>query len=396
MAPYTGASEAGERLRGIAIVPPSRPDARAQDEPLPTALLARSGRWWMWLLRLAISIVMVWFLVRKIAGAAFTDLLPPWDQVSLPYLAGALVLTALSIVLASARWTQVLHALERTVPFPRLVAHYFAGQFVSNVLPTTIGGDVLRGARLTADTGDGADSAASLIIERLTGWLVLPLLTIAGLVLSPDVRASGQPATVALAIALGTLAGLVVILYVADHARLGGRFLHGDPNGHRARRRWVDAAQRFLTSVHLGVGRLRRHPPAAAGVVGVGIVYQLVLVLAAVAAARALGLDLPPAAMVAVFPVVLMVQVLPIGISGVGIREWALVFFLVPLGVPDERAVGLGILVFLLNLLVSLLGAPAFARPLPPLATGPAVGTGDAGRATVPASPIDAHPSPQP
>jgi hypothetical protein len=108
------------------------------------------------------------------------------------------------------------------------------------------------------------------------------------------------------------------------------------------------------------VGRVRRHPPAALGVVGAGIVYQLVLVGAAVAAAAALDLDIPPVAMVAVFPVVLMAQVLPIGISGLGVREWALVLLLGPLGVAHERAIGLGILVFVLNLLVSLLGAPAF------------------------------------
>jgi uncharacterized membrane protein YbhN (UPF0104 family) len=228
------------------------------------------------------------------------------------------------------------------------VAHYFAGQFVSNVLPTTIGGDVLRAARLATDTGDGPDSFASLIIERLTGWFVLPLLTVAGLALSPAVRASGHPASVALTVAGATFAGLVLILFAASHPRLGGRFA--------AREGW----RRFLGAVHLGVGRLRRNGRAAAGVVAVGAVYQLVLVVAAVAAARSLGIDVAATTMFAVFPAVLVVQVLPIGISGVGVREGALVFFLTPLGVPDAQAVALGILLFALNLAVSLIGAPAF------------------------------------
>jgi uncharacterized membrane protein YbhN (UPF0104 family) len=315
----------------------------------PAEPAARPRRWWVLPLRLAVSVVLVWFLVRKIAGVAFTDVLPPWDRISPAWMAAAFALTAASIVLAAARWQQVLAAMAAPAPrFRRLVSHYFAGQFVSNVLPTTIGGDVLRAARLAGDTGDPATSLASLVIERLTGWLVLPLLTLAGLALSPEVRASGHPAVVALTLALGTVAGLLLILFVADHPRLGGRFA--------SREGW----QRFLGGVHLGVARLRRHGGAAAGVVGVGVVYQLVLVLAAVAAARALGIDVPLAAMVAVFPVVLMVQVLPIGISGVGLREWALVLFLSPLGVAHERAVSLGLLVFVLNLLVSVAGAPAF------------------------------------
>jgi hypothetical protein len=112
--------------------------------------------------------------------------------------------------------------------------------------------------------------------------------------------------------------------------------------------------------VHLGVSRLRRQPRAAFSVVVVGVVYQLVLVGAVLAAALAIGIDVPAAAMVAVIPVVFMAQVLPVGISGVGLREWALVLFLTPLAVTHERAVALGILMFVLNLLVSLLGAPAF------------------------------------
>jgi hypothetical protein len=54
--------------------------------------------------------------------------------------------------------------------------------------------------------------------------------------------------------------------------------------------------------------------------------------------------------------------VLPVGISGIGVRELAFVTFLAPLGVPDEQAIALGLLLFALNLVVSFAGAPAFAR----------------------------------
>jgi glycosyltransferase 2 family protein len=48
-------------------------------------------------------------------------------------------------------------------------------------------------------------------------------------------------------------------------------------------------------------------------------------------------------------------------VGGLGIREGAFVLFLGPLGVPAGQAVALGLLVYGLNLAVSLLGAPAFA-----------------------------------
>jgi hypothetical protein len=43
------------------------------------------------------------------------------------------------------------------------------------------------------------------------------------------------------------------------------------------------------------------------------------------------------------------------------VREGAFVLFLTPLGVPTQQAIALGLLLYLLNVAVSLLGAPAFA-----------------------------------
>jgi uncharacterized membrane protein YbhN (UPF0104 family) len=149
---------------------------------------------------------------------------------------------------------------------------------------------------------------------------------------------------------VATLVLLILVLAAVASSRIGGRFA--------ARDGW----RRFAGAVHLGLSRLREQPSAAAHVLGAGFAYQLALVLAAVAAAQALGLR--PAgltALLAFFPAVLMAQVLPISVSGLGVREGAFVLFLGPLGVAQEEAIALGLLLYLLNLGVSLLGAPAFA-----------------------------------
>ena len=65
--------------------------------------------------------------------------------------------------------------------------------------------------------------------------------------------------------------------------------------------------------------------------------------------------------LLAFVPAVLIAQVLPISISGLGVREGLFVLFLQPLDVPQSQAIALGLLLYVLNLVVSLLGAPAFA-----------------------------------
>jgi glycosyltransferase 2 family protein len=326
-------------------------------EPVPdvqrgsavTGVASRKGAVSM-TLRIGVSVVMLVVLLVRAPDFSWSDLLPRWTVGTLAWLSAAALLTLAGIVLSALRWQKILDAMEIPASLPRLVRHYLAGQFVSNVLPTTIGGDVLRVSRLSRDTGESPGTFASVVLERLTGWLVLPVITIVGFTVNPGLRHLGTATRVALGLAVGTLALLVGVLIAVASKRIGGRFA--------ARDGW----RRFAGAVHLGLDRLRQHPSAAARLLGAGFAYQLALVLAAVAAAQALGLR--PAgltALLAFFPAVLIAQVLPISVSGLGVREGAFVLFLGPLGVAQNEAIALGLLLYLLNLGVSLLGAPAFA-----------------------------------
>ncbi len=302
------------------------------------------------LARIAVSAGMIAVLLWRAPDIDIAELVPERTSATLAWLALAAGLTLVGMVLATLRWKQVLDALGLRTGMRRLFSHTMAGQFVSNVLPTTIGGDVLRVSRLSRDTGASPDTFASVVLERVTGWLVLPVITLVGLALNPGLRRLGTATEVALGVALVTLTLLAATLTAVSSPRFGARFA--------MREGW----RRFAGAIHLGLTKLRAHPRSAISVLAAGFAYQFVLVLAAVAAAHVLGLR--PAgltALLAFFPAVLIVQVLPIGISGLGLREGAFVVFLGPLGVATEQAIALGLLLYLLNLGVSLLGAPAFA-----------------------------------
>jgi len=301
--------------------------------------------------RIAISALMLGVLLRRMPNFSFGRLLPEWNRDTAMFLALAMIFTLAGTVLSTLRWRAVLSALGQDAKLGHLLSHNLAGLFVSNVLPTTIGGDVLRVSRLSKENGESTTSFASVVLERLTGWLVLPVITLVGFLINPGLRSLGTATEVALALSTGTLVALVLVLGgVASH-RFGARVAGSDG--------W----RRFAAAVHLGMERLRRHPAAAFNVLAVGFAYQLVLVVAALMAAKAVGMSVAvgPTALLAFFPAVLIAQVLPISISGLGVREGAFVLFLTPLGVPTEQAIALGLLLYLLNVGVSLLGAPAFA-----------------------------------
>lgn len=306
-----------------------------------------AAAWWR-AGRIVASAVMLVLLLPRMN---LPSLLPPGHHGdTVTYLILGLLTTLAGIVLSAWRWQRVLAVFDADTRLPNLVSHYLAGQFVGNFLPSTIGGDVLRVSRLTNSSAvPGSSVFASVVIERLTGWIVLPLLTLAGLLLSPSLLGLGVASQLAVALSLGTLLLLAGIVAVAGSRRMAGRFA--------ANEGWT----RFIGAVHLGVDSLRRRPSAAAGIIAVATVYQLSPVLAAWFATRALGLHLPMVALLAFTPVVAIAQVLPLSLNGLGIREGAFVLFLGPLGVSTGQAVAVGLIVYALTLAVSLLGAPAFA-----------------------------------
>lgn len=302
--------------------------------------------------RLVVSALLLWILITKI-GTNWSETIPDATAHTLAWLAGALILTFLGVVLSAVRWSAVLAALDQHPPFGRLLSLYFAGQFVGNVLPSTIGGDALRVSRLSKDNGEGPTTFASVVLERLTGWLVLPVITLIGLAVNPGLRELGRASTIAFGVAAGTLLLLGVVLFLTARPGQGieGRLEHNEG--------W----RRFTSAVRFGIHRLVREPAATARILATGFAYQFILIGSALMAARALGLPAGagPTALLAFLPAVLIAQVLPISISGLGVRELLFVLFLHPLGVPRSQAIALGLLLYLLNLVVSLLGAPAFA-----------------------------------
>ena len=305
-------------------------------------------RWGTPTLRLAATVAMLAWLGSHVELSELR--VPPWSTTTFVWLAAASGTTLVGVVLAALRWQRVLAALDEPVATPVLVRHNLAGMFVGNFLPTTIGGDVLRTSRLSSATGRTPTAVASVVLERMTGWLVLPLLTLTGLLVNPGLRRHAPgPAGTAMGMAVVTLLALAVVVVLVASPNLGGRL--DSTAGWR----------RFTGAVHAGMDRVRRRPGLAFEILTVGFAYQLAVVLSAFLAAKALGLYVGWTALLAFFPVVAMVQVLPLTVSGLGTREAALVFFLQPLGVAQADAFALGLLVYFVTLGVSLLGAPAFA-----------------------------------
>jgi uncharacterized protein (TIRG00374 family) len=299
-------------------------------------------------------------LVWRLPEVKWSDLGPRWRSTSAIWLIASGLTMSAAFALSTLRWQRVLRAMRPSPPFRRLLNHFLAGQFVSNILPTAFGGDVIRVSRLGRDIDDHPSAFASVTIERMTGWLVMPLISGVALAAQPDLASLGSESALAIAIDAGTITALVVVLLVASNRRFGASA--GTVTGWR----------RFLVAVHIGVDALRRDRRASLAVVSAGVAFQTLQCIAVWMAAEAIGLQgqVTIGVVFAFFPVVAIAQNLPVGLGGLGVREGLFVLFFGAVGAPRALSITLGLVVYGLTILTSSLGAPSFVlgsrRAAPP------------------------------
>jgi uncharacterized protein (TIRG00374 family) len=108
----------------------------------------------------------------------FTQLEDPaqlWRQLvnaNKAMLAAGAACYAAAVALSGIKWGVLLRAVGLPIQPRRLLAYQWTAEFFNNFLPAQVGGDVMRGYALAADTHRSADAAASILIDRFLGLLV--------------------------------------------------------------------------------------------------------------------------------------------------------------------------------------------------------------------------------
>ena len=315
--------------------------------PGEPAVVHRSGAKWKVALRLLVSAAFLAVLVTRVPDLG--DSIPDGHHLRTALLLSAAVATMLvGVVLSAWRWQEVLLVFDAPVTIRTLTGHHLAGQFVGNVLPSTIGGDVLRVSRSAKTIGSTTTAFASVVLERLSGMLALPMLVVLGFAVRPSLLHADH-AWFALLVAGLTVAVLGLILFVAGHPALAGRYATNE--------NWT----RFIGAVFQGIDRARREPRRIVRVLVAALVYQVTIVGSYLLIFHALDAHVSIAGAFAFIPAVSMLQALPISLGGLGVRESALVLFRHGLGATSGVATTAGLLWYGSLVIVSMLGAPIVA-----------------------------------
>jgi glycosyltransferase 2 family protein len=301
---------------------------------------------WLRVARLAITLAMLALLVPLFAAPEFAQTLA---RVNLPLVGLALVLSVLSVASKAWRWGVVLAWRGIHLSPSYLLFSYFISMFFNNFLPSGMGGDVVRAYESAKHTGHGVQSVGAVVVERGSGMLAVFAAGSLGALLVPSL-----PLGVAfLAHGLFLSACLMIFILWSDWAghqlRAFGQRL---PRGQRL---WGK-----IIHVHDEFRIYRQQRRLLMTVMGQSLI-TLTLTLASVyCLLLAFAVPAPFGAFAAAFSIVTAIDIIPISLNGLGVREGGYVFFLGLAGVPSAVALGVALLVRLLVLVQALIGGLAY------------------------------------
>jgi len=295
--------------------------------------------------RAAVSLGVLAFVASRIDLAAVGQALATLE---LWWVAGAAAAVYAAIGVSALKWGVLLRSRGHDLSIRRLTRHYLVGLFFNNFLPTSVGGDVVRAYDAGRDLNDTPEGAASVVAERLIASVGLALTAALGL---PFV-AVGAPVYLAVALVFVAgvgLAGLFLVPSLSERivrSAMGGRF-EGVAG-------WVGSATR-------ATGEMLRDVRTVLVVTVLSITFQVLVAAVNWFLFRALGGDVSLVECVIYTSIVSAVTMIPVSISGHGVREAGYAYFFALAGVSSALAVTASMLFFATVAVCTLPGAAFFA-----------------------------------
>lgn len=226
------------------------------------------------------------------------------------------VLIQFALNLSSAvKWWMLLASRRIAIALGRVWAYYLIGQFYNLILPTSMGGDVVRMHELGQYTGKGLEAVASVFVERFTGLLMLVFLALVAVIF--NLNLFGNPLiTLSLIGFSGGVCFIVLLVLCERPYRMAADIT-------RRRARPFSGMMEKIGQFNRAVRDYRSNGRALfIAFVNSAIFYALAVVNVWVSA-KAFQTDVTLASALLVTPVILLLMNLPISIGGIGLMEFA-------------------------------------------------------------------------
>jgi uncharacterized membrane protein YbhN (UPF0104 family) len=293
--------------------------------------------------RLVGSVALVIFLIWRLRADG-DRVLAAFAGLDIRFFVAAFFLHVATQIVSAWRWRMFAVAVKLGGSIRSYFSYYFVGMFFNLVLPTSVGGDVVRAWYLAHHGGNGhgrrMPAFLSVLADRISGVIVLALVACTAALFCP-VALPGTIVACVAGVGAGAIAGVIGLPIL-------NRYLQA--------RESLSTHLERLRRIAAGGMDYYRNVPLTVKTTLLSIFVQVNSVLVMALIGEGLGLQVPLGYYGIVMPLVSLLTLLPVSVNGMGLREFSTVLLLAPMGVGQAEAVTLAVLLFAAQTAAGLLG----------------------------------------
>jgi len=296
------------------------------------------------LLKIGISVGLLTWVLPRIGLAEI------WHEIQavrLGWLGSAFALCVLGTALRAYRWQALLLGLGLRVPTGRLIKLYFVGTFFNTFLPSGFGGDVVRVIELAQDSRRAHEATGTVLVDRLTGILVLLAMALLALPFSLNLISPALAAGIAV-LAMGGLVGGWLLFQQQLLGRVIGFIPAGLPFGIRSQ-----VEKLYAAICGPGAKAIRQ-------ALGISLAFNVLLIFSNYSIALSVGVDVSLGYFFLFVPPTSLALMVPT-VGGLGAREWAYTELWPQVGVGAAEAGAMSLLNYAVNAATGVIGGIIYA-----------------------------------
>jgi uncharacterized protein (TIRG00374 family) len=300
------------------------------------------------LLKLAVSLsILVVILTTQTSlrdiGKVILSVNPYW-------LVLAFSLHGFGLLVGAYRWQILARAQGDEVPLGFLAKSHLVAVFFNNFLPTRFGGDIVRIWDGSHYSRSLVKSSAIVLVDRFSGIIVLFLMAVIASLFRLDMV--GQIPVIWIALLLGLVGlALIAVFFLPAFARLLGSLrLKG----------FLDKLRGKILLFRETILHYRTQKRAFLRATFWAVLLQLNVILYYYLIGLALGLKIHFLDYFIFIPIVLVIQLIPITINGLGLREGSYIEIFKFYGISPQAAVSFSLVDVAFNLVLGLIGGTIY------------------------------------
>lgn len=287
---------------------------------------ARPSTWRLTLLKLVISLTLVGMVL---ALADISEVAARFVAIDLGPVAIAIALCFSQILLTGIRWYIIGIGTGRFIGCWQTVRIIFAAMFCNQLLPTSIGGDIVRVGllvRLSVPTGR---AARTVVLDRTAGLLsLLTLMVVTSIVLGEHLLPA-WPVHVIRSLPVAAIAFVLGLLFIGDRVAA-------------IVERWPFLI--WVAGLLRDSNRLLRDGLSTVIILFLSYGIHCASAVSIWVLACGLGVEIDFIQVLGLLPIVILMVLLPLSIAGWGVREGTIVALFALLGIESASALAVSLL----------------------------------------------------